>query len=479
MIRLRSSTVVVVAAILAGCAPSKPPAAPPATSSGALKIDLAIAPDPPSTGDNHLRVALHDENGAPVDGAALELVYDMAAMGSMPEMKGSGEVVAEGAGRYDISYPLAANGDWALTLDVTAAGHAPQSLRLKVAPPRRGFVLESGQPSETGHGAGTGPFVEIPPERRQLIGLTFAPVERRPLAIELRAAGRVEVDERKLADVTLKYDAYVKELLVAETGRSVRAGEPLLRLYSPDLFSAEEDLLQAGGAPGSNGLVQSAARRRLRLWDLSDAQIAAVEHRGTADGTLVLQSPVSGTVLERSVVEGARVASGLVLYRIGSLGRVWLQAEFHEADAPLVAVGETAAITLPSQSGIALSGRITFVSPMVDEKTRTLRARIELPNAFLALKPGMFADVRLQRPLGNRLAVPDQALLMTGEHRYAFVDRGEGRLQPVEVTVGALTGEYDEVLSGLSEGDRVVLGAAFLVASEAQLRNVLPRWSPP
>jgi Cu(I)/Ag(I) efflux system membrane fusion protein len=303
-------------------------------------------------------------------------------------------------------------------------------------------------------------------------------VEERPLTMTLRAAGVVDVDERKLADVTLKYEAYVQKLFVAETGKGVNAGQPLLALYSPDLLAAEEEYLQARRANSVPELT-AAARRRLAYWDVTGEQLAALERRDGADGRLTITSPATGVVLEREVVEGAHVMAGASLYRIGDLGRVWVQAAVYERDAPFVAVGQAAKVTLPSLPGQVLQAKVTFVAPRVDPKTRTLDARLELLNPKLRLKPGMFADVVVEAPLGTCLAVPDAALLLSGGHRYAFVDRGEGKLAPVEVQVGAETGELDEVKSGLSKGERVATGATFLLSSEAKLRDALPRWSQP
>ena len=167
---------------------------------GDLFAELSISPDPPNgSGDNHLHVTLRDQSGEPVDGATLALEYDMPAMGAMPEMKGSGEVKAEGQGHYTITYPLSMGGDWSLTLGVEAPGHGHTTLRLKVSPPRAGFVVE-GQRGDSGSQR----FIDVQPERQQLIGVTFASVEPRSLSVTIRAAGRVEVDERKLSEVTLR-----------------------------------------------------------------------------------------------------------------------------------------------------------------------------------------------------------------------------------------------------------------------------------
>ncbi len=477
---------------LAGCRP----AAEKVVQAGPLSVTLSIHPDPPIASDNRLRVVLRDAQGRPVDGAAVHLAFDMPAMGAMAEMKGEGESRPLGGGRYDVDYTLPMDGEWAITLEIAAPQTAPQRIELKVSPPRAGFVLLGGaaapanarsmaaMPGMPGLAGGAAepaagrPSLSLPIERQQLIGVTTGAVEERPLVERLRATGVVRVDERSLADVTLRYEAFVEKLFVAETGKRVAVGQPLLTVYSPDLLSAEQELLDVERGGGRASALVAAARKRLRFWDLTASQIADLERRAAADGTVVIHAPIAGVVLEKDVVEGTHVQPGMVLYRLGNLGHlIWIEAEMYESDAPFVAVGEPATASLPALGGAPYQARVTFVAPTVDEKTRTLTARLELANPSLALKPGMYADVEIGRPLGTRLAVPDSALILTGEHRYVFVERAPGRLEPVEVRVGAQAGDYDEVLSGLRRGDRVVTSGTFLVASEAQLRGVFAHWS--
>jgi Cu(I)/Ag(I) efflux system membrane fusion protein len=449
-----------------------------ALHAGDMLVRLSLDPDPPRAGDNILNVELRDAQGKPIDGAQLGFVYDMAAMGAMPEMKGGGDVKAMSGGKYQITYHLSMLGDWTLTLGIDAPGHPHAELRLKVAPPRKGYTVESRAAMPRREGA---QGLDVAPERQQLIGVVFAKVERRPLSLSLRASGRVEVDETQVHDVVLKYDAYVEKLLVNQTGQRVQAGQPLLVLYSPELLSSERDYLVAvksGALAGSEQLVR-AAEERLKLWGLTNAQFAELRKRGTAEPRVTIRSPADGTVLEKNVVAGSKAMAGNALYRIGNLGRIWVLADFFESDSPYIRAGLPATMTLPYASGVSWKGTVQFVYPTVDEKTRSLHARLAFPNARLALKPGMFADVKVEVPLGTRLAVPDNALLASGEHRYAFVRRGEGQLQAVEVKPGALTGEYDEVLDGLVEGEEVATQATFLLSSEAQLRSALPRWSNP
>jgi Cu(I)/Ag(I) efflux system membrane fusion protein len=466
--------------LLVAC--SKPPASQ-STSAGDFRLELALVPDPPTTGENRLLVTVRDATGNPLDGAQLAFEYDMPAMGSMPQMKGGGTTEALGKGRYSIRYPLQMPGDWMLTLGIEAPGHVLAHVRLTVSPARRGFTLEGG-----GHGgheppeaAGQGKALDVSPYRQQLLGVRYATATRRELSRSMRGFGRVEVDERQLADVTLKFEAYVESLLVAETGRAVRAGEPLLRLYSPDLLAAEEEYLEAIRTVGDADTkpLQLAASRRLRIWGLTDQDLQQLRSHGSSEGRMTLRSPAAGVVLEKNVVSGSRVMAGEVLYRIGNLGRVWVQAQFYESEAPFVAVGQPAVVSLAAIPGEAIDGRISFVAPRVDEKTRALQARVEVANPRLLLKPGMFADVRVERSLGPVLSIPSASLLISGEHRYVFLQRPEGRLKPVEVMVGTSGGEFTEVRSGLEEGDQVVVGPTFLLGSEAQIREAMPRWSEP
>ena len=463
-------------ALLAACSRSKP--ASDALRAGDLLVQIALDPDPPRAGDNLLRVSVKDAEGKSVEGARVGLVFTMPAMGAMPEMKGNGDSRPLGGGKYEVSYRLAMLGDWYITLGIEAPGRPPAELRFKVSPPRKGYAFEA-------RGAGAregGPrMLEMSPERQQLIGVVFAKVERRPLSLSLRAHGRVEVDETQVADVVLKYDAYVEKLFVNQTGQPVKAGELLLVLYSPDLLASEQDYLVAirsQGIPGRDQLV-GAAEERLRLWGLSNEQIADLRKRGKAEPRITIHSPASGVVLEKNVVAGTRAMAGSVLYRIGNLGRIWVLADLFESDAPYVQAGQPATMSLPWASGVTWKGTVQFVYPTVDEKTRAVRARLAFPNAQLSFKPGMFVDVNVQVPLGNRLAVPDDALLASGEHRYAFVKRGEGQLQATEVQIGAVAGDYSEVLAGLTEGEEVATQATFLLSSEAQLRSALPRWGQP
>jgi Cu(I)/Ag(I) efflux system membrane fusion protein len=447
---------------------------------GDFLLSARLVPDPPTTGDNKLVLQLRDTQGRPVDGASLDFVVSMPAMGAMAEMRSGGQVSGRGGGIYDVRYPLRMQGDWTIALRILAAGHEATELRLKVSPQRKGVVLESRSEAEAPvmrADGGVGGILDVSPARQQLIGVTWGRVERRPIALQLRVPGRVEVDETRLADVTLRYPAFVEKLHVSQVGQTVRQGEPLLSLYSPELFGAEQDFVVA--SRGGNTQLLAAAEERLKLWGLSAEQLRALAEGGSAQPRMTVRSSVSGVVLAKNVVEGTRAETGMALYRIGNLGRVWVLGDLFQTDASAVAVGQEASMTVPGLPGAHWTGRVSFIYPTVEGRTRTLRIRLEFGNAEAVLRPGMYTDVVVQVPLGERLSVPDSALLRSGEHAYVFVRRGTGRLQPIEVEPGVSNGEFTEVRSGVEAGDEVATAATFLLSSEAQLRDALPRWGSP
>lgn len=327
--------------------------------------------------------------------------------------------------------------------------------------------------------------IRLTPDQIRTFGVTFGSVERRTLEDEIRTVGIVNFDETRLASVTPKFGGYVERLHVDFTGRPVRAGEPLVEIYSPELVAAQEELLLAArlerglsgtsvpGVPeGSSDLV-AAARQRLRLWDISEAQIERVLETGRAQRTLTLYAPVSGVVVEKDVLAGQAVRAGQSLYTIVDLSEVWVEAELREADAGLVEEGDPAAVELSALPGRTIRGQVEYVYPTLQSASRSLKARIAVPNPDGRLKPGMYATVRIAAPAREALTVPASAVLNTGERRLVFVDLGQGRITPQEVEVGRSGGGYVEVLAGLEPGQRVVTSAQYLLDSESNLAETM------
>ena len=327
--------------------------------------------------------------------------------------------------------------------------------------------------------------ITLDASRRQTIGVETAPVERRSLDVTVRAVGRVVYDETRLTDVSLKLGGWIGELYANSQGQFVRQGEPLFTVYSPDLYAAQSELLAAAvsqtaaretAVPARVDYLVDASRRRLRLWDLSEAQIDQILRRGRALEYVPILSPISGYVIEKNVVRGGSIEPGARLFRIAELDRVWVEAEIYESDLGLVMVGDTVVVKLPYVRGRTFSGTIAFVYPYLDQGARTGRVRVSLENPDLELKPDMYADVEIEKSLGDRLVIAHDAVLAAGRRSFVFVDLGEGRLQPRAIEVGRRAGEWVEVLDGLAVGEVVVTSGNFLVAAESRLRLDMEHW---
>lgn len=327
--------------------------------------------------------------------------------------------------------------------------------------------------------------VQISPERQQLIGVRIGTVEKRPLQKVIRTNGRVEFDEKRLATISPKIGGWIEELYVDFTGAPVKKGAPLLTLYSPELVSTQEEYLAAlrarqelaaspypEVAASGNALVES-ARRRLRLWDISEEQIRELEQTGQARKSLTLYSPYGGIVLEKMAFKGMRVEPGMALYKLADLSVVWLIADIYEYELPLIRLGQQASINLSYLPGEAFTGKAVFIYPYLDAQTRTARVRFEFANPRGTLKPEMYAGVEITIRLGDKVAVPEGAIIDTGIRKVAIVDKGAGYFEPRDVKLGTKAGDYYEVLDGLKVGERVVTSANFLIDSESKLKEAV------
>jgi Cu(I)/Ag(I) efflux system membrane fusion protein len=327
--------------------------------------------------------------------------------------------------------------------------------------------------------------VQLTADQIRTFGITFGTAEQRTLESSVRTVGIVNFDETRLAQVAPKFGGYIERLYVDFTGQPVRAGQPLVEIYSPELVSAQEELLLAAGldqslgqsaVPGVSGgssNLAEVARRRLRLWDISDAQIDEILRTGKVRKTLTLYAPVSGIVVEKQVLQGQATRAGQTLYTIANLSEVWLEAELREQDAGSVREGSGAVVELNAFPGRPLKGEVEYIYPTLENQSRTLKARIAIPNADGRLKPGMYANVRFSTPMRTELTVPTSAVLRTGDRALVFVDMGGGKLMPHEVELGQVAGEYTEVLAGVEPGQRVVTSAQYILDSESNMAEVM------
>jgi Cu(I)/Ag(I) efflux system membrane fusion protein len=316
--------------------------------------------------------------------------------------------------------------------------------------------------------------------RREQIGVRTVKVIRAPFSRSIRAVARVAYDEKRLEDVTLKLGGFISKLYVSETGQPVKKGQVLFTLYSPELYAAQQEYLlarESDAAGGRGEYLVRAAEKKLELWGLSRADIDALAKRGKPIEDMPFHSPASGYVIEKKVVQGAAVMTGERLFRIAALDRVWVEADVYEADLGLIEKGQRALVTLSYQPGKTYESNVAYVYPYLDPTSRTGLVRIELPNDKLELRPDMYATVAFQLDLGPRLQIPISAVVYTGPRRLVFLDIGEGRLRPQEVTLGARSDDNVEVLGGLREGQAVVASGNFLIAAESRIRSNAKFWS--
>ncbi len=323
----------------------------------------------------------------------------------------------------------------------------------------------------------TANVVTIDPVVVQNMGVRVATVERGTISRRVRTIGTVDVAESLVSVVNLRYSGWIERIFVDETGVKVRKGQALFSVYSPELVSAQEEYLLAIRSSGKDSPLARSARNRLAFWDLSSKQIANIEARGKAVRTLTVASPRSGYVLHKNVVQGARVEAGHDLYRIGELDKIWVNAEVYEFDAPWVNLGDPATMELSFQQGKTYAGKVSFIHPTLNMKTRTLTVRLAFDNPGLQLKPGMFATVEIasQRKT-DVLTVPNEAIIRTGTRQIVFVTPKLGRYEVRKITTG-LVGDDNatEVISGLEEGERVVVSGQFLLDSESQLQEAIEK----
>jgi len=380
----------------------------------------------------------------------------------------------------------------------TAATHAPTARKTMYRSTMNAGEV-SDKPGKDSMGMGMVPFemeapgaiavpglaaVTIAPDHLQHMKLDFRLVEKKPLARQVRTFAKIVPNETRLYRVTTKVEGWVDRLYINVTGQAVTKGQPLMTIYSPALVASQQELLSALNAAKQMGLspypsvsqggqdLVDAARRRLKLWDITQAQIDRIEKAGQVEKTLTLYAPSSGYVTEKTVLQGQKVMPGDSLLVVADLSVVWADAEVYESDLPYVKVGMPVKVVLSYWPGKTFMGKISFLNPFLDPVSRTLKARLEIPNPELLLKPEMYGDAYLSYNLGVKTAVPESAVMRTGDRTFAFVEKS-GALTPVEISLGSKSDGYFEVLSGLSPGDQVVTSANFLVDSESSLKAAL------
>jgi Cu(I)/Ag(I) efflux system membrane fusion protein len=331
-------------------------------------------------------------------------------------------------------------------------------------------------------------LIMIDPVRLQSIGITYEPARRQNVDKIIRTIGRIEPDERRVAHIHVKFEGWIDKLIVNYTGEKIAKGEGLFTVYSPELFATQQEYLLAldghdilgknkniKAAEGSLDALQ-AAKQRLLLWDVSEIEIQRLIKTKKVSKTITIYSPIDGTVINKTAYAGMKIESGDELYTIASLSSLWIQGDIYEYDLPYIKVDQVADISLDSTSSTSvphLSAKLDFISPTVDPQTRTIKVRFQVDNKKDELKPGMYVNLELKIPLGERLIVPKDAILLTGERAVIFINHGGGKIEWRDVKLGVRSGDLVEVTEGISEGDQIITSANFLIDSESQLKAAM------
>lgn len=334
--------------------------------------------------------------------------------------------------------------------------------------------------------------VKVSLAKVQRLGVRTEPVKLRELTRIVRAAGTVQLDERRLTIVTTKFDGFIEKLLVSATGQSVQSGQPLMQFYAPELVAAQQEYLLAwlslqdmqgasSDVRASAGQITNAALQRLKNWDISQDQIRRLERDASVTRRLTLFAPSSGVVMQKMAVEGIRFTAGDPLFQIADLSTVWLIANVFEQDLAAIREGAMTHISVAAYAGETFTGKVAFIYPDVDKDTRTVKVRVEVPNPDGRLKINMYATIELTAPVsaGAVVSVPASAVLNSGTHQAVLVAHGDAQFEPREVTLGAQADGFYEIRSGLQAGEMVVTGANFLIDAESNLKAALSAFTDP
>ncbi|MBI5506825.1 MAG: efflux RND transporter periplasmic adaptor subunit [Deltaproteobacteria bacterium] len=327
--------------------------------------------------------------------------------------------------------------------------------------------------------------VQLSERKRELIGIRTAAVEKKPLARTVRTVGLVTYDETHLHHVHTKISGWVEKLYANATGEHVEKGDPLLTIYSPELVASAQEYLLAlhakarlGASPvpsvqRSAERLVSSARQRLLLFDLTPQQIDALDGKGEVPTTMTLYAPISGHIITRNVTQGQQIEPGMNLLDIADLSHVWVLADIYEYELPFIHLGQAATMNLSYLPGRSFAGQVTLIYPVLNEQTRTIKARLEFANADYSLRPEMYAEVEIFADLGVRTVLPASAVISSGARDIVFVQRADGSLEPRAVTLGVRLPDLFEVLEGVAPGETVVTSGNFLLDSESKLKAAL------
>lgn len=325
--------------------------------------------------------------------------------------------------------------------------------------------------------------IRVSPEKQQVIGVKFGEVTSGAGIHSFRSVGKVTMDETRFSKVQTRIEGWIEKVYVDFTGKSVEKGQALLTLYSPEMLASQQEYLLAmrgreimkdsplAGSQQQGDSLLVAARKRLELFSLSEAQIEEITRTKQPLTNITIYSPISGYVMMRNAFPKQRITPETELYTVVDLSKVWIMADVFENEASMIRIGMPARVSLSYGNGRKINGRVSYIQPEVDPTTRTLKVRIEADNPGMTLKPDMFVDVEFSVAMSARMTVPAEAVLDTGLRKTVFVDRGNGYIEPRQVETGERIGDRVEIIKGLSPKERIVISGNFLIDSESQLKS--------
>lgn len=447
---------------------------------GSFKIQIAVNPEQPRVGKNQLTILIKDKDNRPINDATIKVVAEMPAMGSMPTMYSPAEITNQQDGRYQGQFELPMMGAWPITLTI----NTETQLSFDMGTSRKGLSLSSATPSTFASPSQTLTSDSAQPKtfkvnayRRQLIGVTTDEVICIDMVKTIHARAKVSIDQTRVTDINLKFDGWIEQINADYIGKHVTKGDTLFTVYSPDLISSQDEYLQSfkRSLSGQHSL-KAAAAKRLSLWGINRAQIKALEQRGRSLEYLPILSPITGTIIEKNIVSGSAFKARTKLLQIVDLSNLWIEGQVDESDLSWVKLDMTANVILENQTDKPLLGKVTFIEPFLENETRTARIRVELTNPNGLLRPDQYVKLQFQAKLGERIVIPEQAVIFSGENRVVFVDLGEGQLQAKKIKTGIQNEGYIEVIEGLEHGEIIVTSGNFLIASESKLKLGTEQW---
>lgn len=344
-------------------------------------------------------------------------------------------------------------------------------------------------PVYEGEEVASGSTISIDPMTVQNMGVRTAEVKRQPFSRIIRTVGHIDYDEESLYNINIKFPGWIEKLFVERTGDFVRKGQPLFEIYSPELVATQAEYLLAYKnqqrltksefkevSMGAQSLLK-ATRQRLKFWDISDHEIEALERMGEVQRTLTIYSPAEGVIIHKNVIEGSYTKAGMDLFRMADLSTVWVYAHIFEYELPWIKAGQKVQMNLPYIPGRQFEGRVDYIYPYLDAKTRDVKIRVVFDNPAMELKPQMYVNITIASKSGdNVLVIPSEAIIRSGKRNLVFIDLGNGKFRPQNVIIGP---EGDDglirIIAGLEEGQRIVTSAQFLLDSESRLREAIQK----